>query len=55
MFLILHLQVSIDERMVKSKGRSGMRQFMPDKPVRFGFKLWVMADATPRPLFHLVN
>jgi hypothetical protein len=31
--------------MVKSKGRSGMRQYMKDKPVKFGFKLWVLADS----------
>ncbi|XP_071480251.1 piggyBac transposable element-derived protein 4-like [Diadema antillarum] len=37
--------ISIDERMVKSKGRSGMRQYIKDKPVKWGFKLWVLADA----------
>ena len=37
--------VSIDERMVKSKGRSGMRQYIKDEPVKWGFKLWVLADA----------
>ncbi|KAK6470125.1 piggyBac transposable element-derived protein 4-like [Huso huso] len=35
--------LSIEERMVKSKGRSGMRQYIKDKPTRWGFKLWVMA------------
>ena len=31
--------------MVKSKHRSGMQQYMPLKPVKFGLKLWVLADS----------
>ena len=41
----LYQNVAIDERLVKSKHRSGMRQHMPAKPVKFGLKLWVLADA----------
>ena len=37
--------MSVDERMVKSKNRSGIRQFIKNKPVRFGIKLWVLAEA----------
>ena len=40
------MNVSVDERMVKSKGRSDMRQFIRNKAVRFGFKLWVMAESS---------
>jgi hypothetical protein len=36
--------ISADERMVGSRHQfSGIRQFCKDKPVRFGFKLWVLA------------
>ena len=38
-------RISVDERMVKSKGRFPMSQYARDKPVKFGFKLWVVADS----------
>ena len=38
--------VSIDEGMVKYKGRLGFKQYMPMKPVKRGIKIWVLADAT---------
>ena len=38
--------VSIDEGMVKYKGRLGFKQYMPMKPVKWGIKVWVHADAT---------
>ena len=31
---------SIDENMVKFKGRSGMKQYITSKPVTWGFKFW---------------
>lgn len=37
-------QLAVDERMVKSKARSHLIQFMRNKPVKWGFKLWVIAD-----------
>ena len=38
--------VTIDESMVPYFGRHGCKQFMKNKPVKFGYKLWVAA-ATP--------
>ena len=37
-------QISIDERMVKSKARTKFRQYMKDKPSKWGFKYWVISD-----------
>ena len=38
--------VSVDERMVKSKHRSGIRQYIKNKPTKWGIKLWLLADST---------
>ena len=37
---------SIDEAMVAFKGRSSMKQYMPMKPTKCGFKVWVRADSS---------
>ena len=39
------LRICVDERMVRCKSRFIMCQFCKDKPVKFGFKLWVLADS----------
>ena len=38
----LHVHYSVH---VSSTGRSSMKQYMPMKPVKRGFKVWVRADA----------
>ena len=38
--------VAIDKPMVKSRHRSGFRQFIKDKPTKWGIKLWVLADSS---------
>ena len=38
--------VAIDERMVKSRHRSGIRQYIRDKPTKWGKKYWVLADSS---------
>jgi len=36
--------VASDGRMVKSRHRSGIRQYIKDKPIKLGIKFWVLAD-----------
>ncbi|CAG4963420.1 unnamed protein product [Parnassius apollo] len=36
---------SIDECMIKFKGRSTLKQYMPKKPVKRGFKVWSRCDS----------
>ena len=40
-----HEHVTVDEAMVPFKGLLGFKQFMKDKPMKSGIKLWVMADS----------
>ena len=40
-----HQQIAIDEAMVLFKGRSSMKQYMPLKPTKRGYKLWCLSDS----------
>jgi hypothetical protein len=37
--------MAVDEGMVPFKGHSSMKQHMPMKPVKRGYKVWYMADS----------
>ena len=39
-------ELSIDERMVKLKARSHFCQYIRNKPTKWSFKYWVLADPT---------
>ena len=36
--------LSIDESMIKFKGRSSLKQYNPMKPIKRGYKLWCLSD-----------
>jgi hypothetical protein len=36
---------AVDESMIPFKGRSTLKQYMPMKPVKRGYKVWVLADS----------
>jgi hypothetical protein len=38
-------QLSVDEAMIPFKGRLGFKQYMKDKPTKWGIKVFVLADA----------
>ena len=46
---MVHEDLSIDESMVPYFGRHSCKQFIRAKPVRFGYKLWVLDSATGLP------
>ncbi|XP_016655726.1 piggyBac transposable element-derived protein 3-like [Acyrthosiphon pisum] len=37
-------ELSVDESMIKFKGRSTIKQYNPMKPIKRGYKLWCIAD-----------
>ncbi len=38
-------RLTIDETMIKYKGRSKIKVYMPLKPIKYGFKAYVLAEA----------
>ena len=45
-------QFSLDESMVKFKGRLGFRQYMPAKPIKWGVKIWSLCEADTGYLYN---
>ena len=48
-FGVFHDKLSIDEQMVPYFGHHSSKMYMKGKPVRFGFKLWVLASSDGYP------
>ncbi|CAF0882767.1 unnamed protein product [Adineta ricciae] len=43
---------TIDETMVKFKGRSSQKQYIPLKPIKRGYKIWCLCDSITSYLFN---
>ena len=41
-----HKQVSVDKAMIPFKGRLSFKQYMKDKPTKWGIKVFTLCDAT---------
>ena len=39
-----HPNCSVDEAMIAFRGRLGFRQYLPNKPTKYGVKVWMRAD-----------
>lgn len=48
-FGIWHEKLSIDESMVPYYGRHSCKMFIRGKPIRFGFKIWMMCSSNGYP------
>ena len=48
----LHKQVAVDEAMIKFSGRLSFRQYMPQKPIKRGMKVWMLCDSVSGYLFN---
>lgn len=46
-------KLSIDEHMVKFKGHNAMKQYMKNKPVSWGFKLWCLCESDTGYLYNV--
>lgn len=38
--------VTVDESMIPFKGRYTLKQYMPKKPVKWGYKVWCLCDSS---------
>lgn len=48
---IFHEYLSIDESMLPYHGKHSAKQFIRNKPVRFGYKMWMMCSADGYPYY----
>ncbi|UJR12827.1 hypothetical protein I4U23_005296 [Adineta vaga] len=49
---ILGTNICIDESMIKFKGKSSLKQYLPLKPIKRGYKVWCLADSLTGYLYN---
>ena len=40
-----HCEAAVDEAIIQFQGRSSLKQYMPNKPIKRGIKAWVLAES----------
>lgn len=45
--------ISVDESLIGTRGRTAMLQYIPSKAAKFGVKFWVLAESTTGYVAHL--
>lgn len=48
-----HQQIAVDEAVILFKGRSALKQYMPLKPVKRGYKVWCACDFTNGMVYNI--
>lgn len=48
----LGTNISIDESMIKFKGKSSLKQYLPMKPIKRGYKVWCLVDSSNGYLYN---
>ncbi len=50
-FGVFHEHMSVDERMVSYTGRHSCKQYIREKPIKWGYKMWIIASDDGFPYF----
>ena len=48
-----HQQLAVDEAMILFKGHSVLKQYMPLKPIKQGYKMWCLCDSTNGYMYNM--
>ena len=47
-------EVSVDESLVKTKGKTSMLQYIPSKKSKFGIKFWILAESVTGYILRII-